>query len=762
MGGGPTPYQKKITYAASTPGGDVTEEAFVIVEGHRPREQTFSTVSPQLPMLILRDPPGDESYSFKEQSVETCYAAGFSLLTDASVGIFSKVRGGTKFETEIFGVSFETKVWGEIGSSIDVGARLLNQTDREVCLTHTTEYATSGNQEVTGAEGDVFVGSALNILYALTDVLEVNETGSSCVVDISQDIVYDNDGFATQYHYTESHIRNSVIPDLEVQRELAAEEDKQEFEDQIEVWQNTLALNERLKEQAVPMGDDFNLSFSANAPRTEYTTWEVTDTESVEFNLYIDTETAIEAGVEIGGVGSSGGVRVRASMDVGTSQTFTTTTTNTTGFFLGDDDEGDAFTVDVKRDLVYGTPVFELVSGVSSYPWEPSTLPRDGVDLTLSPVTQTLSDPEASAEVILSLGNLGQNTTPEARDYELVFLQESNPFGAEITIGGSPAVGPVPYTLDQNESRQVTLRLSREPSSAVYDYEDLQVVRRKGEKGIWKDDEPPAVSAGDSQIADTASFSVHFQSPCTPITLAEPLAGWVVNQRSEDSLRVFIRDYDKTNLQAVTFERSPAGTNTWTPAFTVQASDLPESEAVLHWTTGSVEDGVYDLRAVAECQIDGAAATTASEKAGGVIDRVGPALFGTPKPASGVLAVDTELSAKFTEPLACATVNEDNVLLKVAATGEVLPSASLCSGSTVQVAPEGDLTPYENQVLQVTLKELEDPYGNSMGSPETWSVATSPLGRSEAGIHEMTSPRVDAKDRAALMREWKVMVRRRS
>jgi len=708
VGGGPSPYQKRVSFVVSTAGGDLTAEQSVIVEGNRPREQTFTTVSPQLPMLILRDPPGDDSYSFKEQSVQTCYAAGFSLLNDASVGVFTKIKAGTKFETEIFGISFETKVWGEIGASIDVGARLLNQNDREICLTQTNEYATSGNEEVTGTSGDVFVGSAMNIVYALTDVLEVDETASACVIDVSQDIIYDNAGFATQYHYTESHIRNTIIPDLEINRDLATnDDDRQNFEDQIEVWNNTLALNEDLKERAVTMGEDFNLSFSANAPRTEFTEWEVTDKESIEFNLYIESEVARESGIEIGGVGASGGVRVRAKMDVGASESLTTTTTNKTGFFLGDDDEGDAFTVDVKRDLVYGTPVFALVSGVSSYPWEEGTLPRDGVDLTLSPVSQTISDPDAAAEVILSLGNTGQNTTPEARNYELVFLQESNPFGAVLTIGGSPVVGPIPYTLDQSESRQVTLRLSRAVSSSVYDFDDLQVVLR---------------SPDDAQIADTASFAVHFESPCTAITLAEPLDGWLVNYVANDSLRIFVRDYDKTNLQSISFETSPAGRNTWTPAFVAEAGELPDDEAVLFWKTGEIDDDAYDFRAVAECSIEGTAASTASAKASGVIDRVGPKLFGTPEPANGVLGIGDVFNATFDEPLSCDAITSDNVLLKSAETGSVIAADVACDGKSLVVSPTDDLGPFENKSIQVTLASVEDAHGNDIGAPITWAA----------------------------------------
>ncbi|RMH58906.1 MAG: T9SS C-terminal target domain-containing protein [Bacteroidetes bacterium] len=704
VGGGPNPYLKRLEASASTPGGDQLEEALAYVEGNRPREQTFTTVSPQIPLLILRDPPGDQSYSYKEEARSSCYASSLSLLADASVGVFGKVKAGTQFETEIFGVSFETKVWGELSSSLEVGARLLSQTDREICVTHTNRYSTSGNQDITGQRGDVFVGAALNLVYALTDVLEVSEDGGRCRVELSKSIIYDNDGFATQYHYTESHIRNTVIPDLELNRELATDSRRrQEFEDQVEVWKETLALNERLKARAVPMGDNFNLSFSANAPTEQITEWSVTDREAIQFNLYVNSEIAREAGVEIGGVGASGGVRVRASLDVGTSETVTTTTTNRTGFYLADDDAGDAFSVDVKRDPVYGTPVFDLVSGVSSTPWEPGTLPRDGVALTLAPATQTLTDPSGTAEVILSLGNTGQNN--EGRDYELVFLQESNPDAARIEIGGSPYQGPVPYALNDSEARQVTLRLTRAPSSSVYDYDDLQLVLR---------------APSDPQFADTASFSVHFESPCSPITLAEPVDGWVVNGASNDALRLVVQDYQRDRLQRVRIEQTPAGQSNWATAATVLAGDLPDGTATLSWNVAEQADRAYAVRAVAECDIDGQAAVTHSPQATGTIDRQPPKLFGTPGPTDGILTGDT-FTAAFNEPLACGTVTAEHVVLKEAASGERLAAEVVCSEREIAVTVAADLAALENATVQVSLVEIADRYGNVMPEAASWS-----------------------------------------
>ena len=47
-------------------------------------------------------------------------------------------------------------------------------------------------------------------------------------------------------------------------------------------------------------------------------------------------------------------------------------------------------------------------------------------------------------------------------------------------------------------------------------------------------------------------------------------------------------------------------------------------------------------------------------------------------------------------------------------------------------------------------------------SPETWSVTNSTFGRWRGGIHETTLGSMLAKLLAVLIREWKVMVRRRS
>ena len=47
------------------------------------------------------------------------------------------------------------------------------------------------------------------------------------------------------------------------------------------------------------------------------------------------------------------------------------------GYHLQDDDAGDYYSADIKTDPAYGTPVFDLIAGVSSCPPEPGTQSRD-------------------------------------------------------------------------------------------------------------------------------------------------------------------------------------------------------------------------------------------------------------------------------------------------------------------------------------------------------------------------------------------------
>ncbi len=74
------PNQKRVNATFKSIGSSETNRAqntlWSFVEGHRPRQQTFVTKTPELPFFILHDPPGSGSYSYMEE--ETTFQQEFS------------------------------------------------------------------------------------------------------------------------------------------------------------------------------------------------------------------------------------------------------------------------------------------------------------------------------------------------------------------------------------------------------------------------------------------------------------------------------------------------------------------------------------------------------------------------------------------------------------------------------------------------------------------------------------------------------------
>jgi hypothetical protein len=94
-----------------------------------------------------------------------------------------------------------------------------------------------------------------------------------------------------------------------------------------------------------------------------------TKISTMEFDLAIDAGVA----TEIGGAGTSGGVKIRVKMETGKVTTNTFAISTATGYTIGDGNPRDFFTIDVKTNPVYNTPVFDLIAGTSTCPIELGT-----------------------------------------------------------------------------------------------------------------------------------------------------------------------------------------------------------------------------------------------------------------------------------------------------------------------------------------------------------------------------------------------------
>ncbi|HPI12538.1 MAG TPA: hypothetical protein PLK63_15945, partial [Catalimonadaceae bacterium] len=391
---------------------------------------SFATTSPQIPLIVLHDPPGDQSYSYWETNKTIERAMRWSAASGNNVEGWLNIKVGAQFEAGL-GVTTETQIWGSINSSVAVNSRTNNAEESIVSTTTTQNISTSADQDVTGDDGDLFIGAAMNLLYTRSTQVLLDE---NCQLVAPKRLMIAQNGFATQYVYTASAIRDNVIPTLQnfVNNPGNTESETRNYLNQIKVWEQVLANNELNKGRSAL---DKNISFfGSSGPISNSTTTTATKTNTIEFDMEIDAGLALELGFEIAGSGLSGGVNVHMKTEMGNSTTNTTTNSTTIGYTLDDNDALDNFSVNVRKDPVYNTPVFQTVAGQSSCPPESNTQPRDEIQLTVQ--NPVLTDVPASSDAIfeMKLGNL--SIDPNPRTYNLSFEQASNPFGATISIGG--------------------------------------------------------------------------------------------------------------------------------------------------------------------------------------------------------------------------------------------------------------------------------------------------------------------------------------
>lgn len=684
-------------------GRPATANVPVVVTGLKNNIGTFATVSPEIPLMVLHDPPGDASFSFWETAQENEIAMRMYNATGGGASAWAEVKLGLKFEAGI-GFTTESAIWGSIKGSVGVNAR--NATSQETVITTraTNYFSTSDNEAVVGSDGDVFIGAAFNMLYAVTNELKFDQAG--CSFEIEKRLLIAPDSFATQYIYTESHIRNTLVPTLRGFSENTGQSEaaRRNFANQVKVWEQVLENNEKNKALAA---FERNISFDGSAGAiTNTLTTTTRNINTIEFDMEINTEVALELGLEVGGSGASGGVVANFKVELGNSNSFTNTREATFGYTLDDDDPGDFYSVNIKRDPVYNSPVFELVAATTSCPYEPGSQPRDEMQLVIPEPVKTNIAPAGEAEFMLLIGNTSQSE--ETRTYRLSFVQASNPNGAVVTIGGSPAIIPIDYTISYLGQVQVLVKVRRGASN-IFTYEGLQF---------------QVTDACDGSIVKTGAISAFFQSQCSAINLALPEENWVLSTFENNRLPLLLKDYQLGAFNNVSLEYARAGTSNWTTAFTLQPNQLSNSinGTELNWNVTDLSDGAYHLRARLVCSTG----TVFSTRVTGIIDRQAPLLLGRPAPTTDRYRRGDAIEAAYNEALDCTVLDSTRFSLTRLSDGQAMRAHIGCFDNRVVITPIDNISTAIGDSFRVTLRNVPDRFGNRRLLADTWSFVVHP------------------------------------
>nr|WP_121269445.1 gliding motility-associated C-terminal domain-containing protein [Pedobacter schmidteae] len=744
-----SPYQKTFQIVGKVGGRQASMIIPVIVQGERARNSTFVTKTPEVPLFVLHDPPGDKSYA----KISKGTTISSSQTTQYNIG-----GGGGLYLDSKVGAGFDLPFIGQTGAAFHIQAEFEAGADRSkskttnYTLTFTEDFSTSSEETLVGNDGDVYVGSSMNMIYALTDMLYYDPAKQEMKRDTS--FAADYTGFNTTFLYTEKHIQNTLIPQLKtlyslskskfdnaqraiengdktISKDAFEQLNKEQLENKanIDAWQFALAKNNKIRKEAkarvlpdgVPGVVNGNISFSAGAIYDNSITVDTLQSSFDELSIYVNAE--VRAGIynangdfretDIGGL-----LTIRHNKANSTETG--TTSSRTVSYHLEDNDIGDFYSVALAEDRVSQTPVFRIVSGSSSCPHEDNTQYRHLPAIAVNGTSEQRNVPaDQTAKFEINISN--QSESDETVEYALKLDPLSNPNGAKVLVGGRDITnGVATYMIPTGKNFKLPVEVSKGPLSSTY--ENLAIT-------IFSTCDNTLDDIDENNIAKPqVKLSAYFQNRCSEIDLFTPGNNWLVNQSNNNNLFVSFSKYDASTaspLTSVGLQYRKLNTdfdNTqWLTVATVPKSALVDKYYSYAFDVSGLPDGNYEIRAIAICQgVD----VNYSPVYSGKIDRKSAVAFGTPSPRNGILTTADIVGVTFNKDIVLNDVSKPvTVTLKRKLDGMIIPSAVVGNGRDFEIktVPESLMGNYENEELVATIKNLTDMSGNKVADSVTWA-----------------------------------------
>ncbi|MEL6986677.1 MAG: LamG-like jellyroll fold domain-containing protein, partial [Bacteroidota bacterium] len=709
------PYLKNITFTAVVDDSITTSQTISgIVSGSRQRTQTFVTGAPtELPYLILRDPPGDASFSFFDQNASTTYAQSYSALAGGDVRLWAKA----KTKVPLFGV----KILGSIGGGITVGGSRLSKDEIKTTLSHNLNIKTSAEQTDVGPDFDIVYGSATNFIYGLADecFFDVN----TCEMIVDTNLVFSPDTFETEFLYTIGDIRDDIIPQLELAANNpdTTEDARRKFANELRKWEQVIQYNEELKEDAL-RNPITNYSLSTDlGPVTRSTTGSSSVTKSIEFKTILNFDFAASLGVELlGGLTTvQGGVEANIRGEWGEAFSSTITETTTTGFTFDDNGprDNDLVSFDYAIDPVYGTPVFGDPIGKTSCPHEVGTQFIDLPQIVALEPVKYAADGED--ELVFPIAIRNYSESGETRLYNIDYIEGDG--SAVVSFGGQSLTGVlIPRTLGPNEENIIFIKV--EPNIAgVYSFEGIELRMY------------PACQTG---LYSSTFINAYFSNDCPYVTMPLPEEQFFINSNDNNMMGVVMDDYIvDPDVDYIKLLYTPIGETNWQDAgINIPGGNLLAPPQNYFWDVSNLEDGEYSIRWELKC---GTTINT-STRVTGTIDRSVPRVFGNERPYDDTYFPGDEISVTFNEFIDILTLQNGNFFVKDLTTDQSIIANVSADDKKVIIDLGVNIDSLYNHSFEVGLIHVQDMNNNARPDTITWQFLVSEPDSDRDGIGDLT------------------------
>ena len=397
-----------------------------------------TTLDPQIPYMIVHDPPGDGSTASFQDNKTMCRGKETQYSRDQSNMFHGSAKLGVKGTIGMI-ASVDYEIYVEFKGSANVGDVGILSTTDQVCVSTGVGFSTS---DLPGAEGsgDVYIGFGRELYYGVYDIVDV--IGCDSFIHDKRLLYAPVPNSVRKFVYTEDAILNQISVLQQIAGDtLQNDRSRNESQNQIDVWNQVLQLNADNKNN--PANDTLQLlTYSAGNTQTHSSSIDIVNTSAITTEHYVEGTFGLDVVVNIAGSGFGLGYEYATAERFGATENESSEASRVLDYTLTDDDPGDIFNVDIVRDPMFGTPVFRLKeSSRTSCPYE-GGYQRDQPKLTIANSQDT---------EIVSLGNVDGtvasfkvdlcNESNEQRQYFLKLNAQSNLNGAEVKAAGVPLNG---------------------------------------------------------------------------------------------------------------------------------------------------------------------------------------------------------------------------------------------------------------------------------------------------------------------------------
>ncbi|MBL7952391.1 MAG: T9SS type A sorting domain-containing protein [Flavobacteriales bacterium] len=459
-------------------GGAFGEFRFqAVMVGARLSETLGHFTAPQTPAYILRDPPGDMSYSQIQTGNTYCYGETFSVADADATSGYTSVTVGT---SQSVGFLVETEISVSLTGGISSSREETSAENKEymTCLTTTATYTTPGSGP---RADDLFIGSAVRYAYGVEKMIG-REVGGG--VSRKAHLGITPTASSSSFAYTESDIINTAIPQAQALADaLSGDPNNVAYKqavNQVTAWQNALQLNEDLKADAIANTTPNYQLFSGGGATTTFDESITTSTSrSMDMLVVLEDGLSLDFALDVGGSGIAAGgeISVRREVGQGVSGSNESTTTHTMSF--GDENSEDHFELAVYKDQAFGAPVFgELgLNSLTSCPYEGGYQ----LDQPHLSVTDHFQESEVAEEITIGSTHdfqiLIHNHSTYEREYLLRVNNASNTNGAVLQAFGQnfPPAG-IPIDVPGDGSLESVILSLTQPNINVLDFDSIELV----------------------------------------------------------------------------------------------------------------------------------------------------------------------------------------------------------------------------------------------------------------------------------------------